>query len=361
MNRVAVVSAMQALEQTNRSLGVPIEAGKCLPSRACLAQSLRRAAFNAAPCPAQSLRSLVFAALSPLTDDADALKAGIEEALEDLIAVGDLLEMRSEKDGRSDVVLRPAPPAFVARRDGTFILLGVAGDEVTPTMQQTVIHQESGLRCVRPDNVQAYRGELLDLGLIELSERLWLFAPASKSAADVVAHWRAKLPSDAKPEKIEGMELLQPASRSSYYKGRWTRLDAKLEGIFVARRVQRYGAKLWCLAEVKNGFVQRFVDIRAKDPRTRDCDEAWRLQAALDAVAGIPQCVRVWASGSMNTLAFSAPLPAWAARRLSFMGKPVSVPLALLAFEIPTENLQAELRWLGEHLWLERKEEGEAA
>lgn len=358
MSNVAVISVSQALECISASLGVAAEAGALLPSRVLIAQTLRRAAFNAAPCTAQVLRSLVFAALSPLAQNAHALKADIEEALEDLIVMGDLLEMHTDVDGGRDVVLRPAPPAFVARRDGMLIILGVAGDEITPV---PVLHQESGLRCIRPDNAQACRAELLDLGLIELSERQWLFAPAPVSAADVMAHWKAKLPADTRPEKIEGLELLQAPSASSYYKGRWTTLTPKLTGIFVARRGQRYGAKLWCLAEVTNGLVQRFVDIRAKDSRTRDCDEAWRLQAAMDAAAGMPQRIRIISAGSTTTLAFSAPLPAWAARRLSFIGKPAPTARALLAFEIPTTNAQDELRWLSENLWLVRDQEGETA
>lgn len=360
MSSVAVISSSQALERTFASLGLSDEAGKLLPSKVLIAQSLRRAVFNAAPCPPQVLRSLVFAALSPIVQDADTLKAGIEETLENLIAMGDLLEMSTDIEGRRDVVLRPAPPAFVARRDGTIIILGVAGDELTPVRRPPVLYHESGLRCIQPDDVTVCRAELLDLGLIELSERLWLFAPAAMNAAELLAHWKSRLPVDAKPEKIEGLELLQPASTTSFYKGRWTTLHPKLSGIFVARRVQRYGAKLWCLADVKDGLVQRFVDIRAKDSRTRDCDEAWRLQAALDAAAGTPQSVRVSTSGSATLLAFSAPLPRWAARRLSFIGKLVSVQRALLAFELPTENAQDELRWLGENLWLARNEEEEA-
>lgn len=360
MNDFGVISAAQALEQTHCSLGVKFETDAVPPSRPLIAQSLRRAVFNTAPCPAQTLRSLVFAALSPFTGDAEALKVNIEETLEDVIAMGDILEMRTDLDGRRDVVLRPAPPAFVGRRDGTFIILGVAGDEITPAMQTTVVHQDSGLRCIRPDDTQTCRNELLDLGLIELSERLWLFVPAQMSAIDVLAHWKGRLPVDAKPETVEGLEILNGASATTFYKGRWSGFSAQHSGTFVGRRPQRYGSKLWCLAEVMDGVVLRLVDIRAKDSRTRDCDEAWRLQAAIDAAVGTPQAVRVSANGSTSILAFSAPLPAWAARRLSFIGKPVSVPRSLLAFEIPQQNVQDELRWLGENLWLARKEKGEA-
>lgn len=108
-------------------------------------------------------------------------------------------------------------------------------------------------------------------------------------------------------------------------------------------------------------MVQRFTDIRAKDSRSRDCDEAWRLQAAMDAAAGAPQRVKLAVNGPAATLSFSAPLPAWAARRLSFLGQQVPPSRALLAFDIPAESAADELRWLSEKLWLAQNDDGEAA
>jgi hypothetical protein len=361
MKDVTVITVGQALKRTQDSLGLPFESDTVFLSRPLIAQSLRRASFIAAPCAAHILRSLVFKALFHFTSDLEALSKSIEETLEDLIALGDLLEMRTEIDGRKDTVLRPAPPAFVARRDDTLIILGVAGDEVTPIVQPPIVHQSSGLRTIRPGDAQSCRRKLLDLGLIELPERLWLFQPSRMSANELVAQWMERLPIDAKPEKVEGLEILLPASVTTFYKGRWAPSSSQISGTYVGRRNRKYGAKLWCFVEIRDGLVLRLIDIRARDSRTRDCDEAWCLQAAMDAVAGTPQVVRVLTSSATTTLAFFAPLPAWAARRLSFIGRPVSTPRALLAFEIPNENTQDELRWLGESLWLACMEKGDAA
>jgi hypothetical protein len=362
MNALAVINHADALAITARSLGIDFKSGEAPTlSRALVAQALRRAIFNAAPCAPHALRSLVFVALSPLADDPEALKVHIEDALHDLIAAGDILEMRAASGERSDIVLRPAPPAFVARRDGSFIIVGISGDEITPIREPSILHHESGLRSVRVADVQKCRAELLDLGLIELPERLWLHAPATSSAHDLAAHWKARLPTEPRPEKIEGLEILDAASSTAFYKGRWTSLHPKHSGFFVVRRPQRFGANLWCLADIKDGVVQRFTDIRAKDSRTRDCDEAWRLRAALDAVSGAPQTVSMVADEASAILSFTAPLPAWAARRLGFLGEQVTVPRALLAFRIPIENVQDELRWLGENLWLVRNDKGGTA
>lgn len=362
MTVAAIIDRTRALDLTARSLGltVPTDVSVVL-SKALLAQSLRRTLFNAAPCSASTLSALVRTALMFLVDDPEALKEAIEDTIHDLIAMGDILEMRTDSASHSDILLRPAPPSFVARQDGSFIIIGIAGDEITPTHEPPVTHHASGLRSLRTADAKRCRTELLDLGLIELPERLWLHAPAALPAIDLITHWKGRLPVELKPETIEDLEILDTDSPTSFYKGRWTTLNAKHTGIFVARRRQRYGARLWCLAEVKDGMLQRFMDIRARDTRTRDCDEAWRLQAAMDAAAGKPQTVRVWEKGLSAILSFQGPLPAWAARRLSFIGEQVPLPRALLAFEIPKENAENELLWLEEHLWLARNDEGGVA
>lgn len=362
MSAVAVIDRTFALRRTAEVLGIAIaESEAPRLGRLLLAQSLRRAVFIAAPCEEQTARSLSLAALAPLTDDVAALKEQIGDTLQDLISMGDIFEQRTDLGERSEVILRPAPPAFVLRRDGSLLIIGIAGDEITPTLETPVVYYPSGLRSVRPADAHLCRSALLDLGLIELSERTWLHPPGTISAAEHVAAWSARLPTDLRPEKIEDLEILDTAAPVSFYKGRWCPLHAKHEGIFVARRPQRYGAKLWCLAEVKDGIVQRFADIRARDSRSRDCDEAWRLQAAMDAVAGTPQRVGLAVNGLAATLSFSAPLPAWAARHLSFLGQQVPPSRALLAFEIPAENAADELRWLSEKLWLAQNDEGGVA
>jgi hypothetical protein len=359
MSSIAIIDRAEALRHAGQSLGLASVSGDGMAiGRTLLAQALRRAVYNTAPCDAQTARSVVQEALSPLTDDLEALKEQIDDTLHDLVAMGDIFEMPAD-DGKGHVVLRPAPPAFVARSDGSFIILGVAGDEITPTFESVVLHHTSGLRSTRPRNTEICRSELLDLGLIELAERLWLQAPATCSATEHVAAWMARLPVEIQPEKIDDFEILQPPSQSSFYRGRWSPLHVKHVGVFVARRRQRYGAKLWCLAEVKDGSVLRLTDIHARDARIRDCDEAWRLQSAMDATSGAPQRVSVTSNGQISLLSFSAPLPAWAARRLAFIGEPALAPRSLLAFEISTRSADSELSWLREKLWLACGNDGE--
>lgn len=355
MSSVTVLDRAATIERAAGSMGLQ---GADLSTDALIAQALRRTIFIAAPCSYRTARSLTVSALSPLFDDPDVLKTSVEDILNDLVAMGDIFEMQREATLGFETVLRPAPPAFVARDDATFVLLGVAGDEITPHLDYPVHYHASGLRMITAQGKEACREALLGIGLIDLPKRTWMHAPTIVSAREHVDFWKAQLPGATHPEKIEGLQFLDGQSSSSFYKARWKPLSNQQCGIFVARRPQRYGAELWCLADVKDGFVHRFIDIHPRDRRFRACDEAWRLQAAMDNLAGSPQRVLVKRHDGRAVLCFTAPLPLWATRRLSLIGEQIMQKGALLAFELYQNNLEEELRWLEDILWLAREEGG---
>lgn len=353
MNNIKILSRADCLKYSSRSLGLP-DLQKL--DNALIAQALRRTVFIEAPCSIRTVCSLVMNSLGPLTDEPENLKTLIYDIIDDLVNLGDLLEMRDEIAGETNLILRPAPPAFVLRRDGTFIIVGVAGDDVTPPQVNdfNLVYYPSGLRILIPSNTQSCRQTLIDLGLIELPMITWLRAPVSITADKLVKSWISRLPNDIHPEKIENFEIIDISNTTSYYKGRWQSLNEQHAGIYIARRPQRYGARLWCLAEIRDGLVQRFVDIHSGDARFRDCDEAWRLLAAMDALTGSPQQVRVVYEKEITVLSFTSPLPSWAIRRLSLVGERLKPHRALLQFSLPLHNSEEELHWLEESLWLTR-------
>lgn len=357
MSAVSVVNQKNALLGVARSMGLPDDAATLEhTSNALIAQSLRRSVFIAAPCSARSARSLVVAALAPLIETQEAFDDRVGSVLEDLIAIGDVLEMRRENTDGSELVLRPAPPSFVMRDDGTFILLGVAGDEITPLVNGPVSFRSSGLRTIRPADSSACKLALLDLGLIELTSSMWMHSPATTTADTFLEGWLARLPQAPHPERVE--ELLDTSTPTTFYRGRWRPVRDDDSGVYLARRPQKYGARLWSLVEVKAGLVHRLVDVHSKDARIRDCDEAWRIQAAFDAIAGAPQKVGVIEEEESTILSFFSPLPAWAVRRLTAIGDQFKPIGALLGFRIPNQNTNDELRWLEKTLWLARKDGG---
>ena len=356
MTSVSVLVQAEALLSVGRALGLQDDALSGTRN-ALIAQSVRRSIFINAPCNARSLKNLVTTALSPLLDDVD-LAERVSVVLENMIATGDVLEMRRQDTDQAELVLRPAPPTFVKRSDGTFIILGVAGDEITPNLQEEVDFRPSGLRTICPDNSDALCVILADLGLIELAPAIWLHAPPTMAAADFLQGWIARLPRDIHLEKIDDLEIIDTGSPTTFYKGRWRELRTNDAGTFLARRPQKDGPKLWSFIEAQGVQVRRLVDVHAKDVRIRDCDEAWRIQAALDARAGSPQTYKVQKENEFVVLSFYSPLPAWAVRRLSLIGEQFKPVSSLLGFRIPAKDLDEEMRWLGETLWLTRDDGG---
>lgn len=327
---------------------------------AILKPALRRAAYLLAPCSANSLIRFV---AEPLGAD-DTLRADIETALEELIAYGDVLEMR-RIDGDTwdvpEVVLRPAPPAFVARSKHDAFILGIAGDLPTPLPGELAAQTaQSGpvrlLHCPADDELSEH---LRALGLTEISEQAWLRHPAPTSAAQHVDEWRARLASEPLGAgAIDGLELLDSTRPSRFYRGRWRDPRASDDGLFVARRPQVYGGKLWSVVAIQSGRGTRLLDIRASDGFTRACDLAWRLQAAIDEGRGSPQQFDITDDGSVTHLHFHGPLPSFAERRLALCGSKSAVPHCLFRFTIPTATQQDEIAFLLSTLWMQPTHKG---
>lgn len=57
-------------------------------------------------------------------------------------------------------------------------------------------------------------------------------------------------------------------------------------------------------------------------------------------------------------LSFYSPLPAWAVRRLTMIGEQFKPVGAMLGFRMTIQNVDDELRWLEETLWLARNDGG---
>jgi hypothetical protein len=322
--------------------------------------ALRRAAFLLAPCSMPELARFVAEPLSSFGDQ----REKVEQVIQEMIAYGDILEMKRISSDPWDApayVLRPAPPAFVVRSPDEVILLGVAGELASPLPAELAaqVTNEGPVRVLRADPSERLVEHLKLLGLAELSEHAWLRTPPISRPADYVSAWHARLMAVlASPAAIDGLEILDPHRPSTFYSGRWRPPAPTDNGVFVARRDQAYGAKLWSLVEISAGQTQRVLDLVSPDDTQRPCDIAWRIQAALDTIAGNPQIVSVECSTSRVSLGFNSPIPAFAERRLSIVGAKVRCPGTLFRFEIPVARADAELAALNSSLWMEAIESG---
>lgn len=340
---------------TADAVAVIAEAFGCSPnSAACIKPALRRALYLLAPSSRADVIRFVAEPLAPL----GVSQVDVEAALETLIVYGDALEMRKLASDPWDtpaVTLRPAPPSYVERADGSFAILGVAGDHpsaLTPELQARL--DESGpVRRLTEQPGEALGEHLQLLGLAKLGEAAWLRSPAPESAGTYLQRWRARL--DLVPRQasaIGELEILDPERRVDYYSGRWREPDQRLTGLVLARRPQLYGAPLWVIADFEAGSCHRLSVLETNPDGQRPCDLGWRFQAAVDAAAGHPQLVRVRASDGGSLLDFFSPLPAFAERRLALAGEKRGGEKCLFSFKVPAKALAHELAALNTNLWM---------
>ena len=351
----------QVQAQKIRELGLDPEALD-LTTAEGIAGALRRSASYLCPCSAATLVRAVVRPLRGLVPDLEKAKELAAETLEAMISHGDMLEQPELQDGSptARVLLYAAPASFVVRQSGLVILLGVAGDQLSPLpseLEGRIEYLGHVRRLIPSSATEDLRGELCQLGLLELSSDTWLKTPKFGTASQAVAAGDRALDDVPPSRDIPGLLLLDPTKPVRYYRRRWTEPNAQT-GRFVARRQQAYGADLWCYVHLINGHPERMIDLPRRGSRWRGCDEAWHLQMAIDAQRGAAQHFRVTPSGSSMVLGFFSPVPAWARRRWDAIGEPVPSAGSLFAYRIPKDEIDEERRFIREALWLEEPTTG---
>ncbi len=340
--RIAVVSLN--LDPTVLDLG----------SSEALSEVLRRVACFHCPTTNRHLVDVAFDAIKDLVDDTS-LKDRLRDLLEEIINIGDLLELpTSEGQGR---LLYLDQPSFVARGDSRLLLLGVRpeGAPLVPDEMEDDIEREGHARFLQLADHPEALSYLRDQGLRELSRDAWLRSPRPVAAQEFVTQFDVRLDAVASGAiDVGGTTLLDTAARVTYYKGRWRAPSATDSGRFVGRRSQAYGLDIWIYAELEDGVFTRAIDLPVSQELARGCDEAWRLQAALDRCAGKPQVVRVEDDQNhRSVVSVFSPLPSWAQRRLDMVGTPVpSRGGVLMCYAIGSEEVELEVEALKTLLWM---------
>lgn len=350
-----IIPASELTALTAGSFGLPATA----KVKELAKPALRRGAFLLAPCSSADLVAFVAEPLSMLADIRDAA----EEALAELIAYGDILEMRRLDSDPWDVpalTLRPAPPSFVMRGKREAILVGISGELPSPLTAELAeqVTEDGPVRVLRSD-IEHLEAHLKLLGLSQLSENVWLRTPATETAPAFLRQWTDKL--DAGSDlagAIDGLEILDPVKSHRFYRGRWRQPAAGDTDAFVAKRGQVYGGKIWCLVRLQGGTPIKLLDLIADDDRQRACDIAWRVGAAIDATRGDPQALVIRKVGAKSRLEFSGPIPSFAERHLALAGSKITGERSLFAFEMDDARVEKEAGQLQSLLWMNKSREG---
>ena len=255
-----------------------------LTSTEGVAVSLRRAASFMCPTSPGRLVDAVLGALRPLDGD-DLRRDEVVELHDLLVSSGDLLELRHES-GRSTRLLFLAPPSFIERVPGTYLLMGVRpfGAPLISDELAGAIEYEGHTRLLTLEPAD-YEKELRARGLQQVPKKRWIASPSVEAPADLIKQHRSRLNVAADAGELEGLQLLDPATKVRYYRGRWRTPAATDTGDFLARRPQAYGADLWCLVRCEAGVPMRILEFPVADPVVPGRDEAWRYQAAIDALS----------------------------------------------------------------------------
>ncbi|MGW5364455.1 hypothetical protein [Actinopolymorpha pittospori] len=322
-----------------------------------IAASLRRAASFMCPTSPGRIVDAVLGAIQPI-HPGGLTRDDIADMLDQLIASGDLLELRHDS-GRTTRLLYLAPPSYIERSPGTYLLMGVRpfgapliGDELAAGIEYEGPTRVLALDTADPDK------ELHERELQAVPKERWVSSPASEAPADLIGRHRARLDVAGEAGHLDDLVLLDPASKVTYYRGRWRTPAAGDTGDFVARRPQAYGADLWCLIRFEAGVAQRLIEFPVDSPVVPGRDEAWRYQAAVDALRGAPQRFRVSTTARGDvTLDFLLPLPGFAERYLQLVGLPLGKTQgALFSYRVPSAAAAEVATFLTDMLWMSQEE-----
>ena len=344
-----VLAPTDSLEATSAALRL----GPGPDLRPLLAASLRRAASLMCPSTPSAITTAVWDVLHPVIS---LPIESLHETLDALVGVGDLVESVEQRFDRRQRVIHLGRPRFIRRRSGDLLLLGTRPDNlplVSEALEDRVQTTGHLRRIIEPD-AEVF-SQLDAYGLREIPEARWTGRPEPTEARDFIDFYVRKLRRQPLSGTVEGLRVLDPASTPTFYRGRWRSASASDNGVFVARRSQRYGSDLWCLVELTDGEHHRLLDLPLPGA-TRGCDEAWQLQAAIDAANGNPQQLLIRRTGRGRVqLGLPSPPPKWLQRRWDLLGEPVRVPSALLGYEFEVQDARDEAEFVRDHLWMTRR------
>ena len=350
------ISASDVILNCRKALHLPCD--EAVLDDALLAGLLRRCAGILCPCSPATLRTALVASLDYLHESNDTLAGHIEDLVESLIVYGDLLELSEVATDDPNVKgtwVFAAPPSYVVRPSGSIFLIGIAPDQdaFLPESVAARVSSDGYARIITPEPKEQLEGVLTALGLQRLSDDVWRKRPKDEKPESLFERFERALTGQSNCGKIGELEILDPATKVTYYRGRWT-TPKNQTGNFVARRPQEFGAPIWCFAQLDDGIPQRLIDLPQRGFRWRGCDAAWHLQMAIDHCREQPQVYRKRKTVKGVRFDFFSPLPQWFERRFLIFGNSLPREKCLLSYELPTQEVENEERLLQEKLWLTR-------
>ena len=345
--RLQEVSRQKVIEITKQQLG--LDDSFELMSTEYLASAIRYTASVVCPTSPRNLVSAVTGSMKSIAPNEN-IRDQCRAVLDALISNGDLIESEEIASESGNRLLYLAPPYYVRLANNQALLLGVAPDGVGPHSEALAILLRGTHRIIDCLNDPAVAQAIKLAGLEEMPYKTWAKSPAHLSFRDVVREHDRRLDKEPRCGDIDGLNILRWDTPTHWYRKRWGSPDS-LTGRFVGRRPRRYGADLWCYIELENGVPLRASDLPVGRTNDRGCDQAWRLQCAIDAMHESPQQYRVTKmENDQVRIAIHIPPPSWLSRRWDCIG--TRVPDNVFAFDFGGGEARQETRLLEEELWM---------
>lgn len=350
----------EAAWQAVAALGLDPDAFE-LSSTEVLTAALRRTASFSCPTSPRLLVDTVLEALQPLVSEG-LRRDDLNELVDRLVAGGDLLELPDRTGDRAGRLVFLGPPSFIEKAAGVYLVSGTRpfGATLVPPDIKLTAEGHMRIAVLEPSEGEA---RLRSVGLHKISKSHWAGLPARVPAEEFLRQYRQRLAVARPAGGVAGLSIIDPSRDVTYYRGRWRVPAAPDTGDFIGRRPQAYGADLWTFVRVADGAPERLLDLPVDFAVTPGRDDAWRIQAAIDASRDAPQLFRVRAvPGEQAELAyiidFFSPLPTWADRYLELVGSAVDrAHGALFSYRLPADELSGLQSVLTETLWMSRFDE----
>jgi hypothetical protein len=320
--------------------------------------SLRRAASFLCPTTPRTLVDAVREALEGIVTELPS-RDDLMGWLDQMISGGDLIELADPTHGHASRLLFLGPPSFVEKEPGRYLIAGTRPYGAALVPPDIAVEYEGHARTAVLDHAEA-EARLREAGLHRVSISQWLGRPAAMTAREYLIEFERRLDVAMAAGFVDGLTIIDPDTSNTYYRGRWRSPAAGDGGDFVGRRPQAYGADLWCVVRLHDGAPDRLLDLPVDTAAGPGRDDAWRIQAAIDAERQTPPTYRVQpipgsTPANENILDFFAPLPTWAERYLELSGISVERSTgALFSYRIPTSSLAPIESVLSDTLWINR-------
>ena len=357
--KVGVLTPAEARTVSETALALHAS-DESLASVAGVAAALRRAASLRCPLPPGQLVREVWEATEWLFPAEVLTKEQIADVLDLLVSCGDLLELPAKDSNSESRQIYLAPPSYIKLIDGKYLLLGVR-PHAAPIL---TLGENKELACSNVEHVRFLSGPaesaeklLAKSGLQRLTPEIWAGKPGRLGSKEFLSSITAALAVAQPPGEIPGLEILDSSARVRFYRGRWRQPSSQDSGMVVARRPREYGSDLWCLVELDSGNPVRMLELPRDNSVTPGRDEAWRIQAAIDAERGVPQEAQLRKSSESAEIDVFSPLPGFAERFLHLIATPMPKARgALMTFKIDQQSTPRAIEFLEDTMWMKIEE-----